>query len=98
MTPKQFKYDELRSWEDLTAQDLREEAAGYSGPRQAFTIGIFRANGIGTEAEQAQALYLPDEGRLGIAWSGNATWADVQDVESGIEMWLNDPDAWNAAN
>jgi len=46
----------------------------------------------------AVALYLPSEGRLGIAWGADADWADVDDLESGIEMWVNDPDEWEARN
>lgn len=64
---------------------------------QGFVITIY--NNLGQqEAETAEALYLPDECRLGIAWGADATWATVDDVESGIEMWLNDPEAWEAAN
>lgn len=45
----------------------------------------------------AHALWVPVEDRLGIAWGAEATWADTKDLEAGIEMWLNDPDAWEAA-
>lgn len=47
--------------------------------------------------EAAQALYVPSIGRMGIAWGADATWADVESVENGIEMW-RDGDAWNAHN
>ena len=84
--------------DDLTATDLQQEAAGYSiGNAQAATITIYKNNGM-SEAERAEALYLPDEGRLGIAWGADATWADVSDFESGIDMWLNNGDAWGASN
>ena len=65
---------------------------------EAALIRIYDAAGITPAAETADALYLPDEGRLGIAWGADATWADVEDLESGIEMWLNDGDAWERAN
>lgn len=81
---------------DLSASDLRAEARGARGAR-AYTITIYDEAGR-PHAESAQALYLPSEGRLGIAWGADASWADVRDVEGGIEMWLNDPDAWRAAN
>jgi hypothetical protein len=82
----------------LGSSDLREEADDYSaGDAQAATITIYRESGQ-AEAERAEALYLPSEGRLGIAWGADATWADAKDLESGIEMWLNDGEAWEAMN
>ena len=82
----------------LTATDLQQEAAPYSiGNAQAARITIYKANGM-SEAEAAEALYIPDAGRLGIAWGADATWADVKDFASGVEMWLNDGEAWSAAN
>ena len=58
---------------------------------QTFRVTIF-PDGVDEcpEIEQADALYLPAEGRLGIAWGADATWVDVHDVESGIEIWHND--------
>lgn len=82
----------------LTATDLRQEAAAYIGNAQAASITIYDEAGTQPHAEAAEALYLPAEGRLGIAWGADATWADVRDLESGIEMWLNDDEAWAAAN
>jgi hypothetical protein len=36
-------------------------------------------------------------GRLGIAWGADATWADgVESLETGVEMWLNNPEEWEA--
>jgi len=80
----------------LTATDLLKEAQAANKPH-AYAVRIFGEDGK-QAAETAEALYLPSEGRLGIAWGADATWADVKDVESGIEMWLNDGDAWEAAN
>lgn len=95
---RQYRYTPI-ALDDLTSTDLRQEAAGYSAVNaQAAQILIYRENGIGTEAQPAEALYLPDEGRLGIAWGADATWADVRDFESGVNMWLNDGEAWGAAN
>lgn len=97
VTMKTYTYTPL-AIDDLTSTDLRQEAAEYrADAAQAATITIYRADGR-PEAERAEALYLPDEGRLGIAWGADATWADVTDLESGIEMWLNDGDVWEAAN
>lgn len=85
----------------ITAIDLFEAqktAQRSKQPTEAFAITIYDANGMNPVAERAQALYLPDAMRLGIAWGADATWADVDDVESGIDMWLNDGSAWQAAN
>ena len=92
---KGFQCYELR-YGQLTATDLVEELIAYRGPKLQYGILIFENDK--PLAERAQALYLPQEGRLGIAWGADATWADVRDLESGIEMWLNDGDAWEAAN
>lgn len=87
----------LKMLDDITSTDLHAEARAAMGDAQAATITIYKANGQ-REAEAAEALWLPSEGRLGIAWGADATWADVRDLESGIEMWLNDGEAWTAAN
>ena len=93
---KTYTYQLIIS-DDLTATDLRDEARAALGDAQAARITIYKDNGQ-REAEAAEALWLPSEGRLGVAWGAEATWADVRDLESGIEMWLNDGDAWEAAN
>lgn len=81
----------------LSANDLRAEAET-NPAAAAYRITIYDATGTRAQAETAEALYLHSEGRMGIAWGADATWADVSDVESGIEMWLNDGNAWEAAN
>ena len=91
---KTFRYETS----ELTATDLREELDGYAGRAEQYVITIFDETGTQPYAERAQALYLPDAGRLGIAWGAEATWADVRDVQSGIETWLNDADAWERAH
>jgi hypothetical protein len=35
---------------------------------------------------------------MGIAWGADATWADVDGLESGIEMYLNDGEEWDQRN
>ncbi len=93
-TMKTFSYTTI-GINELTATDLQNEARETRGA-QAYSITIYDADGITPAAETAQALYA--DGRLGIAWGADATWADVRDVESGIEMWLNDGEAWERAN
>lgn len=89
---KTFTYRGIAA-SDLTATDLRAEVTPTA---ETYRITIYDATGTRAAPETAQALYA--NGRLGIAWGADATWADVKDVESGIEMWLNDGDAWEAAN
>lgn len=91
---KTFTCNEI-SPEKLTAIDLQEEAQNAPGAK-AYSIVIYDEHGIDRLPEAAEALYV--DGRLGIAWGADAAWADVKDVESGIEMWLNDGDAWEAAH
>ena len=78
---------------DMSAIDLRAEVTPTA---ETYRITIYDATGTRAMPETAEAVYV--DGRLGIAWGADATWADVADLESGIEMWLNDGDAWTAAN
>ena len=97
MGKRTFLYEEV-GIEQITATDLCEESLGVENA-QAFRVTIFPNEYYEhPEAEQADALYLPKEGRLGIAWGADATWADVDDVDSGIEMWLNDGETWEQRN
>ena len=82
---------------DLSALDLQGEAEGLNGV-QAYRITIYDDKGMNPEAETAQALFWPEGNLLGIAWGAEATWADAESVETGIEMWLNDTEAWEARN
>jgi hypothetical protein len=88
---KEWVYN-IVSRSEITAIDLRDEIKQYDGKIQAFRIIITG------HAEFAQGLYLPDIQRMGIAWSADATWADVDGLEQGIEMWANNPDEWNRRN
>lgn len=77
---------------DLNAEAIDGQAT------EAVEITIYDETGTVAEAEVAQALYLPEIGRMGISWGADATWANVDDLESGIEMWLNDGEEWEARN
>jgi hypothetical protein len=97
MSKRTFHYEEI-DIDDLGARDLLEEAQNFPNAR-AFRITIYRNEWYEhPEVTKANALYLPEEGRMGIAWGSDATWADVDDVESGIEMWLNDGETWELLN
>lgn len=94
MMMKTYTYRQI-STQDLSATDLHAEIV--SGAK-AYSITIYDETGTQPAAESAEALFDPNAGRLGIAWGADATWADVKDVESGIDMWLNDGEAWERAH
>ena len=79
---------------DLGALDLLAEAEEITGG-QAYRITIYDHKGMNPEAATAEALFCPEDARLGIAWGADATWADVESIETGIEMWLNGPSEWD---
>lgn len=90
---RQFYYTEISlDLDDLSSHDWRVEASKNMQSHQAFSIKI-----VG-HAEYADAFYDPITRRLGIAWGADPTWADVDDVDSGIEMWLNDGEEWERRN
>lgn len=76
----------------ITSTDLQEEIGKYEGKIQTFKIYIQ------DHAEQADCVYLPEINRMGIAWGADAQWADVDDIEQGIEMWANQPEEWEKRN
>jgi hypothetical protein len=89
--------------------ELYNEASMFNSANP-YRITIYDDQGMNPEVETAQAVFCPPfglghgggpdgtEGRLGIAWGADATWADAESVETGIEMWLNDPAEWEARN
>jgi len=42
----------------------------------------------------AEYVYDPNESTLGIAWGADADWSSVDDLYSGIDMWLNNREEW----
>lgn len=97
-----YRYEQI-AFSDLPP-DLRDEIESYTDDGThpieaiAYQITIYDETGTIQEPERARALYLPRDGRLGIAWGADATWADVPSLEAGIEMYLNDGDEWEARN
>ncbi|MDE1904936.1 MAG: hypothetical protein KGH75_00615 [Rhodospirillales bacterium] len=79
---------------DLTATDLASEIARMADPTGVECYRLW----IGDSAQPAQVVYSPPDQRIGIAWGADATWADAIDAESGAAMYVNDPDAFAAAN
>jgi hypothetical protein len=94
-----FRYDDL-NLDNLSATDLRQEAAdalGNGDTVAAYRISIYKDDR--PDPQGAQALYIKTEGRVGIAWGAEAQWMDsTGDIEQDIDMWLNDPDQFEARN
>jgi|SRR5579859_1704760 len=91
-----FTYEAING-EDITSTDLQEERARCSEKTMALRIRILDS-AEKEFAERAEALYDPEAGRIGISWGADATWADADGLEEGIEMWLNDGEEWNRRN
>jgi len=53
---------------------------------------------IKTNSEAADALYLADIGRIGIAWGADADWADADSLAEGIRIYCEDPDLFASLN
>lgn len=80
---------------ELRALDLRDEVAALSN----YAAGQFCiVEDDRCHNTVAEYLFDIDSMRLGIAWGGDATWADACDLSSGVAMWLNYPELWEARN
>ena len=110
-TKRQWTYEETViepgvSQEDVDlivgSGDLQEEAWEALQDGQTvhrYLITLYDEAGIQSAAEGAEGLYIPDAGRICIAWGANADWMDTTgDVEADIEMWVNDNEAYNERN
>ena len=67
---------------------------------ELYTVEVYDDTGtvIATGPGSLDVVWLPSIGRIGIAWGGDAVWADAASVDAGIDLYLNDTDAWEAAN
>jgi hypothetical protein len=96
MSKRTFRYEAVGI--EQTSSDLREEALHMKNP-QTFLVTIFSDESYERAfVERADVLYDPESKRMGIAWGTDATWADVDGLESGIEMYLNDGEEWDQRN
>ena len=87
--------------------EVYDESSMFNSP-WAYRITIYDDQGQPLQHMAVQALLCPPyglghgggpngtEGRLGIAWGADATWADAESIESGIEMGLHEPEEWAA--
>ena len=108
-TVKPIEIGDLSALDLQEEAEFYEGTSMFNSPHP-YRITIYDDQGMNPEAETAQAVFCPPfglghgggtygtEGRLGIAWGAEATWADAESVETGIEMWLNDTEAWEARN
>ena len=74
-------------WEmttSLAATDLRHERDAARQRGEAAQAARIYVPG---SAEAAEVLYLPDSGRIGIAWGSDADWGDAEGLEEGILRW-----------
>jgi hypothetical protein len=76
--------------------NARKEAIVEKKPIRTGVIDIYYNAGCHYGA--AEYIYLPEENRLGIAAGSDATWADVPNLSEGVDMWLNEPEEWEARN
>jgi len=93
-----YRYEQIEL-DKIAATDLREEALthkilGLDHP-EAYTVTIRDASGE-VAAETADALYLPDAARMGVAWGADADWGDAWSVDDGIWSWLMHADEESA--
>lgn len=95
-----FSYYDYDSAEQLTATDLREEAAKIAKQGHEVVSGGIRILEDGREmTERAEFVYSPYDGRIGIVWGSNADWCDClneDDIPNAINACLNDEDEWEA--
>jgi len=85
------------------ADDRRERGLHeWQFPLVAYYIDIIDEESFGRVGYgRAEALYVSENHRLGIAWGADADWGDVDgvgDIGPAIDDWLNDRDAWEARN
>jgi len=80
---------------ELKSTDLRTEAYAAIDDHPDLEFGAFQ---VGSYPGMAEYLWVPDIHRLGLSWGSDATWAEADGVEAGIEMWLNDSEEWELRN
>ena len=83
----QWRMDEIEI-DGLTSTDLQHEAALADGVLHAYRVTIWDEEGIEPLTETADALWVPDTGRMGIAWGADAEWVDALDPEDGMRRWM----------
>jgi hypothetical protein len=83
--------------DEIGGPDLRAAARELADPR-AYRITVYLTIEQQIEdLDPAFALLDATTGRMGIAWHGSVTWAQVGDLplDRAIGLWLNLRDEWN---
>lgn len=98
-TGYRYAYEVVPPWM-LSACDLRDEACRQIAlNRPVVAARITRCAEDGRAwPELADALYLAEDGRIGIAWGSYADWADAPTLAAGIDLWVTDPEEFGRRN
>lgn len=95
MKPWTYRYEQVPA-NELRSTDLRHETSTIAHNYAAYRITVYDETGTVADPEPAEAVHIPAFARLGITWGGPAVWADVPDLDTGIDWWLNDGDEWDS--
>jgi len=85
MTTTHYRYETIQT-SDLRATDLREEAADLMARGAAVEAARVFFEG---QAEAAEVLYIPEAGRAGLVWGGDAEWTDASSIEDAVQRYLD---------
>ena len=86
------RFDEQENTSEV-AEELRNAADA-----QPFVVRFYGDDGFQI-SRSAEGVFFPSEGSMVVWEGGDPTWAyQIESVEGGVEMYVNDPDAWEAAN
>lgn len=82
-TPDQIQLHAV-GLDDLTAMDLRNEAAP-STHWNAYYVVLYDEPGYAWAGERAELLYNDETGRAGISWGADAQWTDCDSAQDAAE-------------
>lgn len=85
-----IRHDQITSW------DIQNECGGI--PLDAYTVTIFGEDGHALSGNRCEAVYIPSKGCAGICNGGETAWGDANSIEEAVELWLNQPAAWETRN
>ncbi|HET6386767.1 MAG TPA: hypothetical protein VFJ58_25530 [Armatimonadota bacterium] len=75
---------------DLAQIDLVKRLSDL-GPDEAVEAYQLRFRGARDPGGDVpgEVLFLPDEGRVGVAWGGEVIWTDASSLEEGMDRYLD---------
>jgi len=80
--------------DEIGSSDLLEIRERDEGEARVVKWGTWQTVNAQGYIDSVYYDYLYIDGRLGIAEGGDSTWADVDSVEQGLDIYLNDPEEW----